>query len=243
MKRFPAHAGMDPEHRDVLELERWFPRPRGDGPLNPASGDACRFPRPRGDGPCAAIRSLQNSRVSPPTRGWTHRLRGHRPTMVSPPTRGWTLLPYAAGCPEGFPRPRGDGPDKAGFPRPRGDPQRFTLAVAGFPAHAGMDPLQPSCRFPAHAGMDPDRPCGRFPRPRGDGPWRHRRRGVSVGFPRPRGDGPRSPIVHGGVSSGFPAHAGMDPSCRLRPGMPPRRLMPRFPRPRGDGPIERRAFL
>ena len=67
---FPAHAGMDPIS---LADERWFPRPRGDGPHVYPRGDGCRkgFPRPRGDGPSCEWRQLRPAMVSPPTRGWT----------------------------------------------------------------------------------------------------------------------------------------------------------------------------
>ena len=107
-----------------------------------------------------------------------------------------------------------------GFPRPRGD-------------------------GPCDAGSAPRRP--RFPRPRGDGPAASKNPdGRGQGFPRPRGDGPLWPIrsPRDGRSadrSGFPAHAGMDPSCRCthersepHANGPPRDW--RFPRPRGDGP-------
>ena len=102
--------------------------------------------------------------------------------------------------------------------------------LAGFPAHAGMDPRGTPCTsgryagFPAHAGMDPcpaDRgrisPHGPvsamvapgFPRPRGDGPFDVASDQCSCGFPRPRGDGP-SRTIGCLIPGGFPAHAGMD---------------------------------
>ena len=96
-------------------------------------------------------------------------------------------------------------------------------AGAGFPAHAGMDPIP--ILFS----------------------------GITTWLPRTRGDGPRLPAGHyafAGASphtrgwtrrsscrarrpAGFPAHAGMDPPIRIvRPGRC------RLPRTRGDGPFE-----
>ena len=118
--------------------------------------------------------------------------------------------------------------------------------MAGFPAHAGMDPC--SCR-------SPPRPRG-LPRTRGDGPSSSRRAWYPPGLPRTRGDGPQieARAVLGGDgfprtargwtvpvgtradrSTGFPAHAGMDPAARDGPG---RRA--RLPRTRGDGPLPTR---
>ena len=124
--------------------------------------------------------------------------------VVSPPTRGWTHLRAPMPRYTGFPRPRGDGPDRHGRREP---------CPIGFPAHAGMDRLQRAHRAAA---------CGGFPRPRGDGPMMST--GIVIGawprFPRPRGDGPYSEWLgmanttseHRDVSAGgFPAHAGMDP--------------------------------
>ena len=90
---FPAHAGMDPDSANGQTSARWFPRPRGDGPLSTAM-------------------QAEESGVSPPTRGWTRRHRSGETAR-----RGF---PAHAGMDPGatsgsrvacrFPRPRGDGP-------------------------------------------------------------------------------------------------------------------------------------
>ncbi len=131
---FPAHAGMDLAQPYDLSLSPGFPRPRGDGPQIGA------FTR-------------QGTTVSPPTRGWT--LDEHRE-----PT-GDAGFPAHAGMDppqcrfdasrNGFPRPRGDGPDilcrcvaiPMVSPPTRGWTRLWELADPsdpGFPAHAGMDP-------------------------------------------------------------------------------------------------------
>ena len=114
---------------------------------------------------------------------------------ASPHTRGWTL--------------------------PRRD---LTRRVAGFPAHAGMDPgINHS---PATSA--------RLPRTRGDGP----RAGSES-----RSSYSASPHTRGWTAAqrqvvdqilGFPAHAGMD-LARGRSGV----RAPRLPRTRGDGPDSR----
>ena len=212
---FPAHAGMDP-------------------PPAPRHAVSARFPRPRRDGPLSESAALALRTVSPPTRGWTlgmakavYRDIGFPAHAGMDPARASVLRDSP-----GFPRPRGDGPaaDILGLralwvsPPTRG----WTLVghqlgrtLLGFPAHAGMDPARGcTCR----AGPW-------FPRPRGDGPWtrvhlqfpdrvspptRGWTRGAGAGLERPEG---------------FPAHAGIDPTCPSR-----RSRYCRFPRPRGDGP-------
>ena len=90
-----------------------------------------------------------------------------------------------------------------------------------------------------------------FPRPRGDEPHPEKMYPRCVGFPRPRGDEPRPHIVMGVDATGFPAHAGMNPTracsvCNMwgfpaHAGMNPTnlcavRFVVWFPRPRGDEP-------
>ena len=131
---FPAHAGMD----------QLRPRDRG---------GRVRFPRPRGDGPREASPEAFRSTVSPPTRGWT-RSPSRRPATCRgfPAHAGMDLSRAQEGqtC-RGFPRPRGDGPGygpTTGWRSPVSPPTRgwtrgfvdHRAAVAGFPAHAGMDP-------------------------------------------------------------------------------------------------------
>ena len=136
-----------------------------------------------------------------------------------------------------LPRTRGDGPRgpcsrrtwHAASPHTRGwTPPRADGVAArrGFPAHAGMDPLR------THRGR------GRYglPRTRGDGPGN----GTS-----PQLQGLASPHTRGWTRSGsivttsrtgFPAHAGMDPTAAPSPS-PAGRL----PRTRGDGPFPQSA--
>ena len=153
--------------------------------------------------------------------------------MASPHTRGWTLPVLAVHLGgRGLPRTRGDGPrwrhdpgrlewaspHTRGWTRPY---RRQATVEGGFPAHAGMDPVE----------LDgaPRRP--RLPRTRGDGP-------PPLGFfnewelasPHTRG-WTVAAVDDVGVVEGFPAHAGMDPATIRR--VPPRH---RLPRTRGDGP-------
>ena len=162
---FPAHAGMDPARnladrivpnavvspptrgwtrdraRPWTGPERWFPRPRGDGPTSQASclhvlccpwfprprGDGPkvdrpwsmqdfseRFPRPRGDGPDPdSVWTVRTGcPVSPPTRGWTHR----RVSGLSPAVE---VSPPTRGWTGRFRCDRQS--VQPWFPRPRGD--------------------------------------------------------------------------------------------------------------------------
>ena len=151
---FPAHAGMDLEHLELRFRQQRFPRPRGDGPVQPGVV-------PIGQG------------VSPPTRGWTSRGRqGCRPSNGFPAHAGMDHSVVPSIPPRArFPRPRGDGPH---FHGPGGGRMRVSPPTRGWTSTRGVLSLAP-CGFPAHAGMDlrstPSPPCSRrFPRPRGDGP-------------------------------------------------------------------------
>ena len=198
-----------------------------------------RFPRPRGDGPLHAAPAGVDHRVSPPTRGWTLHLLIRRSRPAGFPAHAGMDPPAgtSAGNSTGFPRPRGDGPvvtftyDDAMRVSP---PTRgwttmlnpISQLLQGFPAHAGMDPLQ----------HDPQVRMDGFPRPRGDGPC-----AASDPCENSRVSPPTrgwTVVVHVVSDSlgGFPAHAGMDPRCgRLQV------LTRWFPRPRGDGPRARRS--
>ena len=95
-------------------------------------------------------------------------------------------------------------------------------SVSGFPAHAGMDPVQ-AARAAARI---------RLPRTRGDGPGAAAGPGRSGwASPHTRGWTP-APAGGGRAGLGFPAHAGMDPSRRAR-----RSARRWLPRTRGDGPV------
>ena len=131
-----------------------------------------------------------------------------------------------------FPRPRGDGPERR--------PLRHTFRRVSPPTrgwtrrrYAGQ---RPDHGFPAHAGMDPPAlPAGaftdRFPRPRGDGPRLYQQRFNAKRVSPPTRGWTRLEVDRDLVSTGFPAHAGMD-----RRGDRIRGHRDRFPRPRGDGP-------
>ncbi|MDB6134171.1 MAG: hypothetical protein JWM59_2414 [Verrucomicrobiales bacterium] len=171
-----------------------FPRPRGDGPLEPAAQSA--FPT-----------------FSPPTRGWT----GNHAALsfsggVFPAHAGMDRLPCARPAPPGgFPRPRGDGPVKVNL--------TLTLHLFSPPTRGwtARRPIQqpPGIVFPAHAGMD--RPCGvaesggdRFPRPRGDGPCAPALKPICPPFSPPTRGWTARGAAAGGRPHVFPAHAGMD---------------------------------
>ena len=136
-----------------------------------------------------------------------------------------------------IPRARGDGPPqgprrKVGSvdsPRSRGWTLRTGASdesAIGFPALAGMDPM---------AARDSIL-SGRIPRARGDGPsMRVPPRSPTMDSPRSRGwtgDAAKT----GWLTRGFPALAGMDPTCAGRASS-----SGRIPRARGDGPSRRIA--
>ena len=206
---------MDPTSSANAGLRFWIPRTRGDGPIEHS----------------AVASTLEDS---PHPRGWT--LGGHRPDA---PAHGF---PAPAGMdPDGddarsggqrIPRTRGDGPAylvralaaRADSPHPRGwtpELSRVHVLDEGFPAPAGMDLFSASCLSPPTW----------IPRTRGDGPQALPRvRRIEEDSPHPRG------WTRGGAGGlvavvGFPAPAGMDPSCGSK-----RRSSTRIPRTRGDGP-------
>ena len=192
---FPAHAGMDPSADQFLRSERWFPRPRGDGPVVRSVGSA-------------------NSKVSPPTRGWTRMIdRWDWKPFGFPAHAGMDLGEGARHrCCRRFPRPRGDGPWKVDFP---GSQQ-----VVSPPTRGWTRPDRPAaCRsrgFPAHAGMDLDDDDGNpllvgFPRPRGDGPQHLASRLRKCQVSPPTRGWTQLALVFHDAWIGFPAHAGMDP--------------------------------
>ena len=168
---FPAHAGMDPSVDVRVADVRgcWFPRPRGDGPT--WSNDTCHqpfevgFPAHAGMDPTPSPTMMPEwllTRFPRPTRGWTSKLldRGlqHGYSRGFPAHAGMDPLMLRssnADQPAGFPRPRGDGPDRL---KSAVDPRRRVR----FPRPRGDGPPN------AVVGVSLDR-C-RFPRPRGDGP-------------------------------------------------------------------------
>ena len=193
---FPAHAGMDPGAAWTTDAGCGLPRTRGDGPRRGASA--------RGAG-----------RASPHTRGWT--LKPGRRAERAPgfPAHAGMDPDHARPTVDRrrLPRTRGDGPrpknrpqsPPPASPHTRGWTRRDAvraLRVAGFPAHAGMDPTS----TPAlGSGM-------RLPRTRGDGPHRLRPlTGATEASPHTRG-WTASKNRATTAADGFPAHAGMDPS-------------------------------
>ncbi len=92
----PAHAGMAPKRVKGHRRVRWFPRPRGDGPVGTVN--------------CTAI-----VKVPPPTRGWPRFIQIINSLLSgSPAHAGMAPMAETSGCCRtGFPRPRGDGPQQA----------------------------------------------------------------------------------------------------------------------------------
>ena len=213
---FPAHAGMDPVSCSHYVTCSGLPRKRGDGP-NPVPAH------------------VASQEASPHTRGWTRRCpRSPHPQAGFPAHAG--MDPCAATCHPpctGLPRTRGDGPvgDERGdafvsaSPHTRGWTLRLLRGPDGgdgFPANAGMDPARSTPRPPG---------C-RLPRTRGDGPGTYFDATAAVpASPHTRGWTLRRNLYNY-TSSGFPAHAGMDPPPG--PGSSDRTWLPRT---RGDGPF------
>ena len=131
-----------------------------------------------------------------------------------------------------FPRPRGDGPLKKRFEDAR---EEVSPPTRGWTWYAWTRESEP-VGFPAHAGMDPQEPslgstARRFPRPRGDGPYVS---GATLAASEvsPPTRGWTVKLLHCGIApNGFPAHAGMDPEQAATEDP-----AAGFPRPRGDGP-------
>ena len=212
---FPAHAGMDPDQAVRAVPARGIPRTRGDGP--------------------SRRRALwRGGEDSPHTRGWTPQFRGAVVAVPGfpahagmDPRRRATREPSCR-----IPRTRGDGPIggtlrlclRGDSPHTRGwtrNAWHRTGQGRGFPAHAGMEPLD------AHS--HPVR--GRIPRTRGDGPAEVDMPSYRlVDSPHTRGWTPAAGRPGHG-DDGFPAHAGMDPGRSGSGG-----IRPRIPRTRGDGP-------
>ena len=137
---FPAHAGMDPaDRRDHRRADR-LPRTRGDGPLQNSA-------------------NARDTEASPHTRGWTRGADGAVACGEGFPAHaGMDPAPSrAAGSRGGLPRTRGDGPrsgpgfgrERPASPHTRGWTRlvpRPGHRAAGFPAHAGMDPVDARSR-------------------------------------------------------------------------------------------------
>ncbi len=211
----PAFAGMDPLRPLAGQRRRWLPRVRGDGPYRRSHATCPSWAPPR-------------------SRGWTRGRRdGLRRGPGSPAFAGMDP-PLARGrrSTGGLPRVRGDGPHpqplavrlRRAPPRSRGWTaldSPATLADAGSPAFAGMDP----------ATRSRSRGIRRLPRVRGDGPWREvSREDADTAPPRSRG-WTRGDLRPAPLARGSPAFAGMDPTRRSTA-----RSCRGLPRVRGDGP-------
>ena len=217
---FPAHAGMDPE-----------PGRRRRG--------RTRLPRTRGDGPSTSSTPGARSQASPHTRGWTRDGRGVRSLDGGFPAHAGMDPPARASGPRGsrLPRTRGDGPRRTA---PSSTSMRASPHTRGW---TRQRPLRPAgaAGFPAHAGMDPIAGCGstyvkRLPRTRGDGPrWLRWCMATLRASPHTRGWTPLVPVpvLH---REGFPAHAGMDPRRTAASAS-----STGLPRTRGDGPPTQRT--
>ena len=204
----------------LTEIGR-FPRPR-------------RFPRTRGDVPNCGNSCDSLDELPPHTRGCTRcEAWALSLDMASPAHAGMYLRrPHVAFPVAGFPRTRGDVPER----------KAAEAAAAALPPHTrGCTPARRSGgastgASPAHAGMYPLQLClpigdPRFPRTRGDVPPDvGQRRRVNALPPHTRGCTPIG--CSGGRRQGAsPAHAGM---YLMRRGSG--RTAPRFPRTRGDVP-------
>ena len=188
---------------DPLGRKGGFPAHAGMDPSCGSDDTASRgLPRTRGDGP-----------ASPTCPMLSHR----RPARC---------------CRPRLPRTRGDGPSAT---------QAARRCIPASPHTRGWtrlfyDPLGRKGGFPAHAGMDlvtPDRPHqqSRLPRTRGDGSSISRYCEMSrLASPHTRGWTPHR-AGHEIDGSGFPAHAGMDPTVS-----PDSSRSGGLPRTRGDGP-------
>ena len=212
---FPAPAGMDPGDAIAQALLAGLPRTRGDGP---------KALRVRTDGDAA----------SPHPRGWTLNtavIAGGYPGFPAP--AGMDPDPIASDpCSLRLPRTRGDGPvsvrrraiSRGASPHPRGWTRGWAvhgIHCDGFPAPAGMDPLQGAGHTVAMG----------LPRTRGDGPacladLVHSRRAS----PHPRG-WTHHALDRLAAHAGFPAPAGMDLEPPVQRGR-----AEGLPRTRGDGP-------
>ena len=235
---FPAHAGMDPASKAAIACCARLPRTRGDGPLSPSivtgrigasphtrgwtvidrlnetveygfpahagmdlllvsDGDETgRLPRTRGDGPGRVVGVVRFSVASPHTRGWTHARQSVRPDRSGFPPAHAGMDPCRVASRRRASRlpPHTRGWTPAVDPAP--------LRLHGFPAHAGMDPT---------ASTPPGSPT-RLPRTRGDGPFLGIE-AVTIPLASPHTRGwTRCPCKPWLLNSGFPAHAGMDPS-------------------------------
>ena len=212
---FPAHAGMDPGPARSPSRRRRLPRTRGDGPeplLCPAPPDW----------------------ASPHTRGWTRGEVEVRVRLEGFPAHAGMDPSHGTGAPPAnrLPRTRGDGPRNG---------NRVTLLWKASPHTRGWtrdfhEAFRPRNGFPAHAGMDRARQLtpgslGGLPRTRGDGPSSALFCvSVARASPHTRGWTPKGSSRRS-ATSGFPAHAGMDPRTRRRS-----RCRRWLPRTRGDGP-------
>ena len=224
-------------HSDWVRTLRAAVSPAGAGmdrPEEERGAVVVSFPRRRGDGPQRVNPPRKPLTFPPQARGWTSdRFSDAADRYVSPAGAGMDPRPRARTArPPGFPRRRGDGPQRVNPPR---KPLTFPPQARGWTSDRFSDAAD---RYvsPAGAGMDPRprartaRPPG-FPRRRGDGPRGSAGAVSSSGFP-PQARGWTEQV---GVARRFdrvsPAGAGMDPtSFSVSSGLRS------FPRRRGDGP-------
>ena len=199
-----------------------------------------RLPRTRGDGPSGPRVMRSRPPASPHTRGWTLGMPWWEMRALGFPAHAgmdpWTSTTPTR--PSRLPRTRGDGPvpgalnvaETGASPHTRGWTRSWPVtptSTAGFPAHAGMDPVW-------KAGCDGH---PRLPRTRGDGPFPATAvTTIYAAFPRTRGDGPMSPKPGDELAVASPHTRGW-----TRPAVRAAVLADGFPRTRGDGPLDRRS--
>ena len=213
---FPACAGM-------------FRRPR------PCPSRPAGFPRVRGDVPASRVSIAEPFWFSPRARGCSPLCAtGHIQTLVFPACAGmFRNHPGRRHSGIGFPRVRGDVPQRTGSP---GKSTPFSPRARGCSAPTNQT-VQPGVVFPACAGMFRKARfitgnSSGFPRVRGDVPvYFECAQCVLLFSPRARGCSQQA-VREGGLERVFPACAGM---FRLTATPPWGRT--RFPRVRGDVPL------
>ena len=197
---FPAYAGM------FLSYPWIYASIRG-------------FPRIRGDVPSTGLRVFSRIPFSPHTRGCSANQPAYRfGSGVFPAYAGmFPGLLRCGGKYPGFPRIRGDVPNRMGASSPA---PSFSPHTRGCSA-LDKARLEANKVFPAYAGMFRIKPsrarwCICFPRIRGDVPGSHKRHGCTRSFsPHTRGCSGRS-RKESGRRTVFPAYAGMfRPPSRL----------------------------
>ena len=197
---FPAHAGIDRRRPSATCRTGCLPRACGDRPRESGSALIMRRPSPRMRG------STENAERR---CGYAGAFPAH--AGIDPKRRTkWirlSRLPRACGDRPPLDMPLGN--TRRPSPRMRGSTlpvHQFNSLALAFPAHAGIDLAM---------GLLPASDQ-RLPRACGDRPSTSRSRSVAIQpSPRMRGS-TRGHVFDGEPRDAFPAHAGIDPSHRVR---------------------------